>query len=59
MGPHVNHYQRRAKNKAQEDRRKGAKQGAAIVKYLRESQAKKSEMVERTEKTQDRPGEGA
>lgn len=34
-------YQRRAQQKASEDRRKGAKQGKAIVDYMRRQEADK------------------
>lgn len=34
----MTHWQRRAQNKASEDRRKGHKQGIAIVDYMRRTQ---------------------
>ena len=68
----VNFWQRKAQQKAQTDKRKGAKQGAAVMILVRQNreakekelersrqnQAAESGVVEGTQKEENRTGEG-
>lgn len=48
----MNHFQRKAQQKAQTDKRKGAKQGAAIMLLVRQNREAKEKELERSRQNQ-------